>query len=304
MNYASLHASLQPKTVPKNQIVTLTYNNKPVAKPTATVPQTATAANTPNTIMLRDATSSTNIATLNVHSKLNVTGGGATISGGAVINGTVKINGTIDSALGQGIVSSSSTGILSVRPITSADILNFSVASSDIKDGAIITSKLGSNLFLAGAPSCNISNACGESHIANVGYVNRYVTKYVDKFSSLHSSNNGGCCGSDSDEDEFNPSIFHATVPDYVVLFNYTTYVIENATTVIKMPRRKKEGYCVKFYNKSGNSVFINSDGDRLMYNATYSPSGTYSQVVENDRCVIFTYVYVGTIRSWSYQYF
>jgi hypothetical protein len=304
MNYASLHASLQPKPVQKNQIVSLTYNNKPVVKPTVTVPQTATAANTPNTVMLRDATSSTNIATLNVHSKLNVTGGGATISGGAVINGTMKITGTIDSSLTQGIVCSSSSGILSTRPITSADILDFSVTSSDIKNGAIITSKLGSNLFLAGAPTCNIANACGESHIANVGYVNRYVTKYVDKFSSLRSSNNGGCACSDSDEDEFNPSIFHATVPNYVVLFNYTTYVIENATTVIEMPRKKKEGYCVKFYNKSGESVFIKSDGNHLMYNATYSPSGTYSQVVENDRCVIFTYVYVGTIRSWSYQYF
>ena len=286
MNYASLHASLQPKTVPKTQIVSLTYNKSALKTPTAT------ASSAPNTIMLRDANSSTNISTLHVGAKLYVADG-ATISGG------LKIFGTIDTSLGAGIVCSSSSGVLATRQITSADIADLSIRSADICDKAVTTSKLALNLFLSGNPTCDNNLFNDEKLIANIGYVNKYVTNYVNrKLESIVISENN------YDVDEFNPCIFHATQPNYVVSFNYATYVIENATTVINMPRKKKEGYFVKIYNKSGDSIFINSDGDRLMYNATYSPVGTYSQVVENNRCVIFTYVYVNTTRSWSYEYF
>lgn len=302
MNYASLHASLgptEPKPIVKKQTVSLTYNKNSIGKPAPS--QTATAVNTPNTIMLRDANSSTNISTINVGSKLYV-GNGATINGGAVINGLMKLNGTIDTSLGIGVVCSSSTGVLSSRQITSTDIANFTVKTEDIRDNAITTSKLAPNLFLAGNPTCDTSIVCGEMQVANVGYVNRFVTHYVNTRwrASDHANNDNN----DSDSDEFDPCIFHVKIINYVIEFNFPIYIIENASVVINMPRKKKEGYCVKMHNKSGDTIFINSDSDRLMYNVSYSPIGTVSQAVENNRCVIFTYVYAGTTRSWSYQYF
>lgn len=347
MNYASLNASLGPteqKSVPK-QMVSLTYNKTQNARaPTSGSTQTATSSNTPNTIMLRDSQRSTNISTINVASKLNVgddatingrsiVRGGATISGGATItggatisgnvtiNGLMKFNGTIDSSLGSGIVCSNSTGVLSTRQITSGDIACSTIDTEDIKNGAITTPKLAPNLFLSGTPTCNNPAVCKETQIANIGYVNRYVTNYFND--KIHVKPHSGCsrCSAghhhghvhdddendnDScfDEDKFDPTIFHIIIPSYVVAFNYATYVVENSTVDIKMPRVKKEGYFVKFHNKSGDVIFINSDSDRLMYNSWYSPNGTTSQVIENNRCVIFTYVYAGTVRSWSYQCF
>ena len=291
MNYAKLNASLTlPAPVAKKQI-NLTYNKTPY-KPPAPVPaQVATASNTPNTIMLRDANSSTNISTLRVSDKLHVSNG-------------AYINGTIDTALGAGVVCSSSTGVLSSRLITSADILNFTVSSADIRDGSVISSKLARNLSLLGAPTCNNDTLCSENQIANVGYVNRYVTSFVNKRLQGHYTTSILDCGCDSDEDEFDPSIFHINCANYVVSFKYLVYVIENATAVITMPRVKKEGYSVKFYNKSKSPIVINSPNDRTMFNAMHAPNGTLSQIVENNRCVVFTYVYAGTNRSWSFDYF
>ena len=343
MNYASLNASLGPteqKSVPK-QMVSLTYNKKP---PTSGSTQTVTSSNTPNTIMSRDSRGSTNISTINVSSKLNVgddatfnggaivrggatIAGGATITGGATISGNVTINGLmkfagpIDSSLGSGIVCSNSTGVLSTRQITSGDIAFSTIDAEDIKNGAITTPKLAPNLFLSGTPTCNTPVVCKETQVANIGYVNRYVTNYFND--KMHTNPHPGCsrCSSghhhghihddddndnDSclDEDKFDPTIFHVKIQDYEVEFNYATYVVEDSTVVIKLPRKKKEGYFVKFHNKSGDTIFINSDPDRLMYNSWYSPNGTSSQAIQNNRCVIFTYVYVGTVRSWSYQCF
>jgi hypothetical protein len=294
MNYAKLNASLGPPApiaIAKKQQVNLTYNKTPYKPPTSTPTQVATASNTPNTIMLRDPNSSTNISILNVSGKLNV-------------GGDARINGTIDTALSAGIVCSSSTGVLSTRLITSADILNFSVATSDIRDGAIISSKLARNLSLLGAPTCNNDTLCSENQIANVGYVNRYVTSFVNKRLQGHCTTSILDCNSDSDEDEFDPSIFHINCANYVVTFKYLVYVIENATAVITMPLVKKEGYSVKFYNKSGSSIVINSPTGRIMFNAMHAPDGTLSQIVENNRSVVFTYVYAGTNRSWSFDYF
>jgi len=288
MNYAKLHASLESKPVAKTQPITLTYNKTAYKPSTSTVASTATALNTPNTIMSRDATSSTNISTLRVSDKLYVSNG-------------AFINGTIDTALGAGVVCSSSTGVLTSRMITSADIVNFTIKSADIYDGAIISSKLASNLALPGAPTCDNTVLRGETQIANIGYVNRYVTSFVNKW--LQGQTNVGC-DSDSDEDEFDPTIFHIIDNNYIVSFKYLVYVVENNSAIITMPRVKKEGYSVKFYNKSGSSIVINSPNDRIMYNSMYASGGTLAQIVENNRCVVFTYVYAGTNRSWSFDYF
>jgi len=308
MNYASLNASLAPKQtkpVQKNNAVSLTYNPNP---PRSNL-SSATSSATPNTIMSRDSTGSTKVSSMNVHSKLNVTDG-ATISGGATINGLVKMNGTIDTSLGAGFVCSNSIGVLSIKTqITSADIANLTVKGQDICDDAITTPKLAPNLFLSGTPTCEYTNVVGENQITNVGYVNRFVTKYVNNRLSyftpkLEDSSRCHVNDSDSDEEELDPSVFHVKTNDYLLKFNYATYIIENATAIINMPRKKKEGYYVKFHNKSGDTIFINSSADRLMYNASYSPFGTESQAIETNRCAIFTYVYSGTVRSWSYQCF
>ena len=299
MNYASLNASLEQKPV-QNKPISLAYNKNP----TRVVAPASTAENIANTIMLRDSNRTTNISNINVSSKLRVSDG-ATISGGAIINGTLKINGAVDTSLGAGIVCSNGIGILSTRLITSADISNLSIKSEDIKQGAITTDKLAPNLYLAGIPTCSDANICNENQIANISYVNKHVTKYVKQ--QLHLFQLSGsiqCCDGDGDEDEFDPSIYHIKTTNYIVDFKFLTYVVENPTAIINMPRVKKEGYCVKFHNKSGDTIFINSSLDRLMYNTWYSPNGTISQAIENNRCVIFSYVYVGNVRSWSYQCF
>ena len=261
-------------------------------------PTTVTAINTPNTIMSRDATGSTNITTLHVSNKLYVNAGAC-------------INGTIDTSLGAGIVCSSSSGVLSSRLINSADILNYSVGTYDIHDRAITSGKLALNLLLPGAPTCDNTVLYGEKQIANIGHVNRSVKSFVTNY--VNSRLQRRCCdnyhaldGSDSDSDcdEFDPSIFHIIVPNYVPLFNYTTYVVENSSAVITLPRKKKEGYSVKFHNKSGESIVINSGEDRIMYNAMYARDGTLAQIVEDNRCIVFTFVYVGSDRSWSFDYF
>ena len=304
MNYASLHASLGQTPVPqKKQTIALTYN-KPVAKPptTTTTTPAATASSAPNTIMLRDSNSSTNISNINVQSKL-------TVLGEATVSGTMKMNGPIDTSLGVGIVCSNSSGILSSRRIISTDIDDLSIRSQDIRDGAITTRKLASNLFLEGVPTCDYVNVVNEKQIANVGYINRYVTKYVNNrlLSFQPKEGSSADCDvndSDSDEEELDPSAFHIKTNDYIVAFNFATYIIENKTAVINLPRKKKEGYFVKFHNKSGDTIFINSVSDRLMYNTWYSPNGVTSQAILNNWCVIFTYVYSGDVRSWSYQCF
>jgi hypothetical protein len=274
--------------------------------------------------MMRDSNTTTNISTINastvnVGTKLNLVGSAeAIINGKTTINGLLKINGAIDTSLGAGIVFSNSSGVLSTRNgISSQDILNYTIKNEDIRDCSITSSKLAPNLSLEGVPTCDNSNICKETQIANIGYVNRYVTNYVNqKINRPNPSNclncslnifcGNGCCNNPCEEkEELDLSIFHIKTPNYTVSFNSKTYVVENGDGItIKMPRVKKEGYSVKFYNKSGNIIYINSDSDRLMYNVTYSPYGTNCQVIENNRCVIFTYVYFDANRSWSYQYF
>ncbi len=289
-----MHAYYMNHTVPS------TVADKQIARPPTTVadkriarpPTKVTAMNTPNTIMSRDLTGSTNVTTLYASNKLYVRSG-------------ATINGTIDTSLGQGIVRSSSSGVLSSGLIKSADILNLTVNTVDICDRAITSNKLAMNVLLPGAPTCDNTILYGEKQIANIGHVNRSVTSFVTKY--VDSRLRGHCfdgSDSDSDCDEFDPAIFHIICPLYVPLFDYTTYVVETPSAVITMPRKKKEGHSVKFYNKSGESIVINSSEDRIMYNAMYARDGTLAQIVEDNRCIVFTYVYNGTDRSWSFDYF
>jgi hypothetical protein len=236
------------------------------------------------------------------------------------VSGSSKLSGTIDTGLGAGVVCSSSTGVLSSRLITTGDIANGTITTADIKNDAITSDKLAHNLRLPGAPTCLTTTNSSEANIANVGYVNRYVNAYVNKKIKCSKcrkrchAHNDNCNGegltdnqddSDSDVDEFDPTIFHVVLNDYVVTFNYGIYIVETPGVIINMPRKKREGYFVKFVNKSGESIVVNSDADRLMYNASYAFDGTTSQLISDNKCMILTIIYKKTgNRSWSFEYF
>lgn len=282
----------------QQQSISLSYNR-------GTTPSTGqpNVSAVPNTVVLRDGTGGATVNALNANT-MN-------------IHGSAKLSGAIDTSLCAGVVCSSSTGILSSRKITTDDIANLTIGTADIRDKAITCNKLEESIFLSGTPTCNFAAKNNERHIANIGYVNRYVSRYVVDYLEKHVKRGRHSChhdddhdgdqidlDSDSDEDEFDPDIFHVSLPNYVMTFNYQIYIVENSSVVIGMPRKKKEGYSVKIYNKSGGSIMITSDADRVMYNATYAYSGTILQIVGDNRCVVLTIVYKGTNRSWSFDYF
>lgn len=316
MNYSTLNASLSNMAgsvaVPaqsKPKTISISYNKTTPATPklerTSSAPSNASTNNVPNTLVLRDCNGASKFTSL-------------TVVSGLTVLGASKLNGTIDTGFDTGVVCSSSTGLLSSRLITSGDIANGSIATIDIKNDAITSDKLAPDLRLTGAPTCATSSTnSSEANIANVGYVNRYVNAYVNKKlkcskcrrGAHHNHHEEGLTDnnddSDSDVDQFDPTIFHVVLSDYVVLFNYGVYIIENPSIVINMPRKKREGYFVKFVNKSGETITVNSDEDRIMYNAMYAFDGTTSQLLSDNKCMILTIVYKkGGDRSWSFEYF
>ena len=322
MNYSTLNANLSSMgkgqgqgqgtggpTTPKT--ISITYNKSSLssssgrAERTPSAPSNASANNVPNTLVLRDCNGASKFTSL-------------TVVSGLTVLGASKLNGTIDTGFDTGVVCSSSTGLLSSRLITSGDIANGSIATIDIKNDAITSDKLAPDLRLTGAPTCATSSTnSSEANIANVGYVNRYVNAYVNKKlkcskcrrHSHHNHHEEGLTDnnddSDSDVDQFDPTIFHVILSDYVVLFNYGVYIIENPSIIINMPRKKREGYFVKLVNKSGETITVNSDADRKMYNAMYAFDGTTSQLLSDNKCMILTIIYKkGGDRSWSFEYF
>jgi hypothetical protein len=310
MNYSTLNANLSNKggsvggpTAPKT--ISITYNKssqKPERIPSA--PSNASTNNVPNTLVLRDCNGASKFTSL-------------AVTAGLTVLGASKLNGTIDTGFGTGVVCSSSDGLLSSRLITSGDIANGTISTIDIKNDAVTSDKLAPDLRLTGAPTCLTTTNCSEANIANVGYVNRYVNAYVNKKLKCskcrrhthHTHHEEGVTDnnddSDSDVDEFDPTIFHVVLSNYVVIFNYGTYIIENPSVIINMPRKKREGYFVKIVNKSGATITVNSDLDRMMYNAMYAFDGTTSQLLSDNKCMILTIVYKkGGNRSWSFEYF
>ena len=327
MNYSTLNANLSNtptntgapianKNTNAPKTLSISYNKPNFAAPSSernvTIkPANSSTSNVPNTLVMRDNTGSSRFSSLTVTNDLNVSD--CVNVSSLNVCGTAVLNGTIDTRLGAGIVCSSSTGILSSRLITSGDIANCSIDTIDIKNDAITSQKLAPNLRLEGAPTCLTTTNCSEANIANVGYVNRYVNAYVNKRIKCLPSrrpcaeegitdNNDD---SDSDVDEFDPTIFHIVQSNYVVIFNYGLYIVENPNVTIKMPRKKREGYFVKFVNKSGALIYINSDEDRLMYNATYAYEGTTQQMLTDNKCMVLTIIYKKNgNRSWSFDYY
>lgn len=326
MNYSTLNANLSntppatggAKTLAnKPKPLSISYSGTNVAANSArcntVAPANSSVNNAPNTLAMRDSTGSSKFSSLVVMNNLNVQDN-LTVADNLVINGNAKFNGSIDTRLGTGVVCSSSTGVLSSRLLTSGDIANGAIDTIDIKNDAITSQKLAPNLRLEGAPTCLTTTNCSETNIANVGYVNRYVNAYVNKRikCGLHrrhcpeegiTDNNDD---SDSDVDEFDPTIFHIMQDNYVVIFNYGVYIVETPNVIIKMPRKKREGYFVKFVNKSGALIYINSDEDRLMYNATYAYEGTTQQMLTDNKCMVLTIIYKKSSpnRSWSFEYY
>jgi len=311
MNYSTLNANLSNRggSVGGPKTVSITYNKTTPATPklerTPSAPSNASTNNVPNTLVLRDCNGASKFTSL-------------TITAGVTVLGASKLNGTIDTGFDTGVVCSSSTGLLSSRLITTGDIANGTISTIDIKNDAVTSDKLAPDLRLTGAPTCATSSTnSSEANIANVGYVNRYVNAYVNKKlkcskcrrGAHHNHHEEGLTDnnddSDSDVDQFDPTIFHVVLSDYVVLFNYGTYIIENPSIIINMPRKKREGYFVKFVNKSGETITVNSDEDRIMYNASYAFDGTTSQLLSDNKCMILTIIYKkGGDRSWSFEYF
>jgi len=311
MNYSTLNANLSNRggSVGGPKTVSITYNKTTPATPklerTPSAPSNASTNNVPNTLVLRDCNGASKFTSL-------------TIAAGLTVLGESKLNGTIDTGFGAGVVCSSSTGLLSSRLITTGDIANGTIATIDIKNDAVTSEKLAPSLRLTGAPTCATSSTnSSEANIANVGYVNRYVNAYVNKKLKCskcrrgvhHNHHEEGLTDnnddSDSDVDEFDPTIFHVVLSNYIVLFNYGTYIVENPSIIINMPRKKREGYFVKIVNKSGATITVNSDEDRIMYNASYAFDGTTSQLLSDNKCMILSIIYKkGGDRSWSFEYF
>jgi len=307
MNYSTLNANLSNKggsvgapTAPKT--ISITYNKsgqKPERTPSA--PSNASTNNVPNTLVLRDSNGASKFTSL-------------TATAGLTVLGASKLNGTIDTGFGTGVVCSSSDGLLSSRLITSGDIANGTISTIDIKNDAVTSDKLAPDLRLTGAPTCLTTTNSSEANIANVGYVTRYVNAYVNKKIKCSKHRNRSCHeegvtdnndDSDSDVDQFDPTIFHVVLSDYVVIFNYGVYIVENPSVIINMPRKKREGYFVKIVNKSGATITVNSDEDRIMYNASYAFNGTTSQLLSDNKCMILSIIYKkGGDRSWSFEYF
>lgn len=336
MSYAKLNASFSKQQQPINSIskanaLSISYNPvkpvAPVVNAAVTPSAQGSTQNVPNTIVQRDSTGSIKVGSARIYNSLQVDGtlqvsnstvisGTLTTNNNVTIHGDLKLNGILDTKLGTGVVFSSSQGILSSRALTIADIAGLANFSSNIPDFSISSAKLQTNLRLTGTPMCNTPIANNEHNITNVGYIKHYVHNYTINYirpylNSLKTvnPNNPDNCGCDEVDyynqnvDEKNPVIFHVTVDGYTLLFDYATYVIEAQNTSIVLPMKRREGYTIKIYNKSGNVIVVNSNENRVMYNSTYAFSGTTSQIVEDNRCITLTYVYAGNERSWSFTY-